>query len=588
MIRKSILISSLTFVYLLLFTLKIEAQTSTPEPTIIPTVTLIATVTPTSVPTPTVVLPGVPQSVAATAISDDRIDITWKRASNATAYEVYRNNEVIAIISTLIYPDTGLDPETSYSYKVRSFDGSNYSTFSTNVSATTKEETLDTVNPTIPEGPEVEVKAPPVIEKFSYVTIDTVTYGLNDIPPFDAGEIIEINGKTESYADIELIVRSDPKSFYSKADEDGFWTIKIDTSYLEAGAHSFIIKITADDYPEAYESEEYPFTINEKVEEAVVIEEDNFGRRVRIITIVLIVAIVVIFFVLFILAKKKGWFKKLSGKGEDKSPVTPNDSTKGGFSEDMINIETEEKKSPDINQEKLIIEESKSEEDTSNTVSVPDEALVLETPVVTDSSVGVPVEDNVASDTGNIVEDSETETANTESVLGTGEPTAEDDSLSGEDDNVVHSMNEIDNDGIEVAVDDSGVNPYGEGIGSTGINAGNNMVDESDLPEMELSDDVNIPVNEKVVVSDELEGDFNSVASSNDIDEVSQPNDESRANSESRPLADYSSVTADVEETGIDKDDTDTMVSKVTEVDVDKIIDNSAKVEENTDNKDQN
>lgn len=323
-----------------------SAQTAVPSPTDYPTPSATVTPTlvsypspttaPTVIPTNTVKLPDTPQGVSAVAINHERIDVSWKKVTNASAYEVYRNSELVAIMGSLLFSDNGLTPETTYSYKVRAFDGSNYSQFSTVVSATSKSEGESTPEPTIPADPDISERQPAVVDSFSFVMVGTVKHDLSSIPAFDAGENFEVNGKTENYADIEIVTQPNIKSFYAKADDKGFWNIKIDTSTFEAGMHSFQIIIKADNFPEEYESEEYSFEINQVEDsEEVVMEESSFGSKINKIVLVMLLGVVIVFAVIVVLAIKKGWFKKLFGKdkvgevGTGDSVPTPPSSLEG-------------------------------------------------------------------------------------------------------------------------------------------------------------------------------------------------------------------------------------------------------------------
>ena len=63
---------------------------------------------------------------------DDGITITWKPASNATAYQVVRENEagswdILCTTTDLTYTDTTAKKKTSYRYSVRAVNGSLYS-----------------------------------------------------------------------------------------------------------------------------------------------------------------------------------------------------------------------------------------------------------------------------------------------------------------------------------------------------------------------------------------------------------------------------------------------------------------------------
>lgn len=309
-----------------------------------PTVQVSPTPIPTSTPVPTAATPAAPQGVKATAIDSERIDVTWQAVNGASAYEVYRNDELVALVGALIYSDTDLRAATSYNYKIRSFNGTNYSGFSTVVSATTLEE----VNVEVPEAtlsPEqANETTPPVEENFSFVTVGDTTYAYDEIQEFEAGESFVVYGRTVNFADVEVSVNSQANPYFAKADDDGFWEVAIDTTDFEPGEYTFRITITAEDFPESYTSDEYPFQIleTEIVEEEQV--DNSFGANLsRNITIIIILLVIILIVAGFV-AYKKGLLNKLLGREEkDKKPDTPTDGSDSTASslDNMIQIDTE-------------------------------------------------------------------------------------------------------------------------------------------------------------------------------------------------------------------------------------------------------
>ena len=57
----------------------------------------------------------------AVAVSATQIDISWPAIDSATGYDIERDSVVIATDhATTTYNDTGLNPSTTYTYRVRS------------------------------------------------------------------------------------------------------------------------------------------------------------------------------------------------------------------------------------------------------------------------------------------------------------------------------------------------------------------------------------------------------------------------------------------------------------------------------------
>jgi chitodextrinase len=69
-------------------------------------------------------------STAITAKSSSSIRVSWSSVSGASYYEVYRGNELRGEATTTSYIDTGLSPNTTYSYRVKAVNYSGSSSFS--------------------------------------------------------------------------------------------------------------------------------------------------------------------------------------------------------------------------------------------------------------------------------------------------------------------------------------------------------------------------------------------------------------------------------------------------------------------------
>ncbi|MGD0488469.1 MAG: fibronectin type III domain-containing protein, partial [Syntrophorhabdales bacterium] len=94
--------------------------------------------TPTAPPTTP---PTVPANVKATVVSSSQINLAWTASTDSAGvagYTIYRNGAEVGTAVGTSYNDTGLSPDTTYTYTVSAYDASgNQSAQSTPVSATT-------------------------------------------------------------------------------------------------------------------------------------------------------------------------------------------------------------------------------------------------------------------------------------------------------------------------------------------------------------------------------------------------------------------------------------------------------------------
>jgi chitodextrinase len=105
---------------------------------------------------PDTTAPTTPTGVAATAVSDTKINLSWSPSTDnvgVTGYRVLRNGALLATLGTVTtFQDTGLTASTTYTYRVQALDAAgNVSPQSTAASATTQA-TPDTTAPTTPTG----------------------------------------------------------------------------------------------------------------------------------------------------------------------------------------------------------------------------------------------------------------------------------------------------------------------------------------------------------------------------------------------------------------------------------------------------
>lgn len=341
--KKSIFVVAISVAFFIFFPVVTFAQTEVPTtPGLTP---LLPTIVPTDIPLPSPTTPflDAPHGVKAIAIDHKQIDVTWGVVSKASSYEVYRNNEFFAVIESLMFSDKDLAPETTYTYKVRAFDGSVYSQFSTIVSATTKAEKSTTPVPTIPIDPDVSERRPSVEEKFSYVLVGSEKRSFSSIGEIKEGEELTIGGGTVAYSNIEIVVNPIKKSFYTQADNKGIWDIKINTDEFTPGEFNFKIIIDTENYPEKYESEEYFFEVLEvEKKEENDVQENTFGSQVNTIVLIVLAVVVVLFLLLIFITIKKGWLKKIFGKESDDFGNQPptSSSTPKSFEQSIGDIDT--------------------------------------------------------------------------------------------------------------------------------------------------------------------------------------------------------------------------------------------------------
>jgi chitodextrinase len=89
-----------------------------------------STALPAPSPAGDVTAPSVPGGVEAAAAGTDRIELSWMASSDAgtgvAGYQIFRNGNPLAIATTTAthFLDTGLAPDTTYSYTVVAFDRS--------------------------------------------------------------------------------------------------------------------------------------------------------------------------------------------------------------------------------------------------------------------------------------------------------------------------------------------------------------------------------------------------------------------------------------------------------------------------------
>lgn len=97
--------------------------------------------------------PSRPENIVRTNATVSTITISWEPSYDLTGvkgYKVYRDGEMIGVAEEEYFTDSGLEPDTVYTYAVKAFDGyENESEISGKLTAATK---ADTEPPTVPEN----------------------------------------------------------------------------------------------------------------------------------------------------------------------------------------------------------------------------------------------------------------------------------------------------------------------------------------------------------------------------------------------------------------------------------------------------
>ncbi len=79
--------------------------------------------------------PSAPANLTATAVSTTQINLSWQASTDNIGvknYEVYRGSTKVATVTTTSFGDTGLSPDTSYSYTVKAVDAAGNSSADSN------------------------------------------------------------------------------------------------------------------------------------------------------------------------------------------------------------------------------------------------------------------------------------------------------------------------------------------------------------------------------------------------------------------------------------------------------------------------
>ncbi len=129
--------------------------------------------------------PSVPANLSASAVSSSQINLSWTASTDNTAvagYRIYQNGSQLTTTSNTSYSDSGLIPNTLYSYTVSAYDAAgNNSSQSTSASATTQTSTLPSPSGTVAP---ITIKSMTGSTQTSRPTSVFMTFKQGDIPHY--------------------------------------------------------------------------------------------------------------------------------------------------------------------------------------------------------------------------------------------------------------------------------------------------------------------------------------------------------------------------------------------------------------------
>jgi len=125
-------------------------------------------VTATTPPAPDVTPPTAPTGLQANASAPDQVDLSWQAASDPESgidsYRVYRNGSAVASPSGTSFSDTGLQPQTTYSYQVSAINGVGLEGGASGTVSVTTPSAGDQSPPTAPTGLQANASAPDQVD----------------------------------------------------------------------------------------------------------------------------------------------------------------------------------------------------------------------------------------------------------------------------------------------------------------------------------------------------------------------------------------------------------------------------------------
>lgn len=192
--------------------------------------------------------PDKPTGLSAVGISTTQIKLTWDSSAGATSYKVQRGGTTIDSVSGTEFTDSGLQSNTSYSYKVIATNSDGDSDPSSSVSAKTKaKSTSSSSNDTSSNEEEASNEDPEdklfIDERGYFVQIDDKAFGFDALPAIWPGQKFEIFGTSVEGAKVTIEMNGSEIAA-ATAKKTGEWTTEVDTTELEVGNYEIVITVT--------------------------------------------------------------------------------------------------------------------------------------------------------------------------------------------------------------------------------------------------------------------------------------------------------------------------------------------------------
>jgi fibronectin type 3 domain-containing protein len=98
--------------------------------------------------------PPTPSDLTASAVSTSQINLSWTAVddpdSGVTGYNVYRDGGFVTATASTTFADTGLEPGTTYAYRVSAVNGAGLESDLSAAAEATTEDVPDTIPPSPP------------------------------------------------------------------------------------------------------------------------------------------------------------------------------------------------------------------------------------------------------------------------------------------------------------------------------------------------------------------------------------------------------------------------------------------------------